>query len=279
MLQFKRYKFYFETYGINEEAGIGVFAITWWGKNSYEDKSILLYLDIANRYGLKLAFHIEPFYKTAEEFRNQLEYISSKYGEHPALYKFNNKPFYYVYDSYKLSADEWKKVLTPNGILTVRNTNLDATFIGLWVHENEGEFFTNSGFDGFYTYFASDGFVYGSTSSNWQYISAFAQQNNMIFIPCVGPGYIDTRIRPWNGQNEKKRNSGEYYEQMFMSAINVNPNFIGITSFNEWHEGTQIEPAIKKSTPTYTYEDYGNDTNSMFYIHKTRELIEEFKKK
>jgi hypothetical protein len=36
---------------------------------------------------------------------------------------------------------------------------------------------------------------------------------------------------------------------MFMSAINTNPDFIGITSFNEWHEGTQIEPAIPKKYP------------------------------
>jgi hypothetical protein len=26
----------------------------------------------------------------------------------------------------------------------------------------------------------------------------------------------------------------------------VNPSFVAITSFNEWHEGTQIEPAAPK---------------------------------
>jgi glycoprotein endo-alpha-1,2-mannosidase len=65
---------------------------------------------------------------------------------------------------------------------------------------------------------------------------------------------------------------------MFMNAVKVNPDFIGITSFNEWHEGTQIEPAIPKSTPTFTYEDYGQDTDPMFYIKKTKELINNYKK-
>jgi glycoprotein endo-alpha-1,2-mannosidase len=261
-----------------QQSGIGALAITWWGINSYEDKSMPLYLDIANRYGLKIIFHIEPFYKTAEEFREQIEYITKTYGEHPALYTYNDKPFYYVYDSYKLSPEEWQKILTPDAELSLRNTPLDATFIGLWVEENDGEIISDAGFDGFYTYFASDGFVYGSTTANWQQLSAYAEENNLIFIPCAGPGYIDTRIRPWNEANTKDREMGEYYEKMFTAALNLKPKFIGITSFNEWHEGTQIESAIVKEIPGYQYEDYGKDTDPHFYITKTRELINRYEK-
>jgi glycoprotein endo-alpha-1,2-mannosidase len=65
---------------------------------------------------------------------------------------------------------------------------------------------------------------------------------------------------------------------MFMNAIDANPDFIGITSFNEWHEGTQIEPAVPKKLSSYTYEDYGEDTDPLFYIKKTRELISEYEK-
>ena len=63
-----------------------------------------------------------------------------------------------------------------------------------------------------------------------------------------------------------------------MSAINTNPDFIGITSFNEWHEGTQIEPAIPKKISSYIYEDYGLDKDPLFYIKKTRELIRTYEK-
>lgn len=258
------------------DAGIGVVTMSWWGKDSYEDKCVISYLNIAEEYGLKLIFHIEPCYKTVEEFREQLQYLSKTYSAHSAVYKFDGKPFYYIYDSYKLSSNEWASLLNDDGKLSIRNTSLDGTFIGLWVHENEGDYFIESGFDGFYTYFASDGFVYGSTSSNWQYLSYFAESNNLIFIPCVGPGYIDTRIRPWNSANTKDREKGKYYERMFRNAINVEPEFIGITSFNEWHEGTQIEPAVSKSIPSYTYEDYGKELDPLFYIRKTKELISEF---
>lgn len=44
------------------------------------------------------------------------------------------------------------------------------------------------------------------------------------------------------------------------------PDIISITSFNEWHEGSQIEPAIKKEG----YSDYG--TNSGFYLELTKEV-------
>ncbi len=260
------------------KAGIGVVVITWWGKDSFEDKSIGQYLTSAEAAGLKVAIHVEPFYDSAEEFKDQIDYLSANYGDHPGLFCVKDKPLYYVYDSYKLDVEEWKKLMLVEGELTLRNTSSDGVFIGLWVKENDGPFFVETGLDGFYTYFASDGFEYGCTSTNWLGMSAFAKANDLLFVPCAGPGYIDTRIRPWNAQNTKGREKGRYYEDMFHAAAATWPDFIGITSFNEWHEGTQIEPAVGKSVGDYTYEDYGPGIDSWFYIHKTRELVESMRK-
>jgi glycoprotein endo-alpha-1,2-mannosidase len=214
-----------------------------------------------------------------DEFKGHLEYISTNYTAHPAFYKLNDKPFYYLYNSYKLNYRDWQTMLNPDGTSTIRNTSLDGVYISLWTLRLDGEFTVKSGFDGFYTYFGTDGFVHGSTTSNWPKMSAFAKENDLIFIPCVAPGYIDTRIRPWNEKNIRTRDNGKYYEKMFMNALNADPDFIGITSFNEWHEGTQIEPAIPKKTATYTYEDYGEETDPLFYIKKTRELVSKFVQK
>lgn len=52
----------------------------------------------------------------------------------------------------------------------------------------------NSGFDGMYTYFASDTFVFGSMPSNWNRISKYCKGRELLFIPSVGPGYIDTEV-------------------------------------------------------------------------------------
>jgi glycoprotein endo-alpha-1,2-mannosidase len=261
------------------DAGIGVVAISWWGKGHFTNKSVHTLLDIAHKYGLKLAFHIEPIYKTVAEFRGHLEYISANYAQHPALYKVNGKPMYYLYNSFNLKYHEWQSMLHPDSLSTIRKTPLDGIFIGLWTTGFDGEFIVKSCFDGFYTYFASDGFAYGSTTSNWPDMSAFAHENNLIYIPSVGPGYIDTRIRPWNEKNTKSRDKGRYYEKMYAHAVNTSADFISITSFNEWHEGTQIEPAIPKKLASYTYEDYGAATDPLFYIKKTRELVRKYEKR
>ena len=256
-----------------KDAGIGVLAISWWGKDSYTDNSVSTYLDIANQFQLKITFHIEPVYSSIEQFKEIVNYINSEYGNHPAFFRHNGKPFYYIYDSGKVKYPEWNKLLATDGELSIRNTPLDAIFIGHWERERDGGFITKSGFDGFYTYYASEGFMYGCTSSNWPVMAEFARQNNLIFIPCPGPGYIDTRIRPWNRKNTEDRDYGNYYERMFRNAAAVNPDYLAITSFNEWHEGTQIEPAVPKTIPSFTYLDYGNDIEPSFYLKKTRELI------
>ena len=258
------------------KAGIGVVAFSWWGKGSFTDQSVSSYLDIAHRYGLKLAFHIEPIFKTPEEFKNHIRYLTETYLSHPAFYKVDGKPFYYIYDSYKMNYKKWKSILNPESENTLRNTPLDGIFISLWTLRLDGEFALVSGFDGVYTYYGSDVYAFGSKTGNWVKMAEYAREHDMIWIPCAGPGYIDTRIRPWNERTTRKRDQGEYYESMFMSAVKAQADFIGITSFNEWHEGTQIEPAIPKSLTNYTYEDYGKDTDPMFYINQTRELVRRF---
>jgi glycoprotein endo-alpha-1,2-mannosidase len=260
------------------DAGIGVVVLSWWGKEHFTDKSVPTILDTAHNYGLKVVFHLEPFFSTVNQFRTQLEYISEKYNQHPAIYRFNGLPLYYLYNSFKLGHHEWLSMMSPESKATIRKTALDGVFISLWTTQFDGEFTVRSGFDGFYTYYASDGFSYGSTTSNWLHLSQFARQNDLIYIPCVGPGYMDTRLRPWNEKTTKSRDNGRYYEAMMKKAIETNPDFIGITSFNEWFEGTQIEPAVPKAIPSYTYEDYGKDTEPLFYIKKTKELISKYVK-
>ena len=175
----------------------------------------------------------------------------------------------YVYDSYLTPAEDWARLLAPDGEITIRGTDSDAVMIGLWVRQDEGDFFLGGGFDGFYTYFGSDGFTWGSTSTNWAALADFARQNDLQFVPCAGPGYIDTRIRPWNARTTRSRENGTYYDRMFQAAIDCRPSRIGITSFNEWHEGTQIEPAVPKTIPGYKYEDY-SPREPDFYLERTR---------
>uniref|UniRef100_A0A3P9L5U7 Glycoprotein endo-alpha-1,2-mannosidase n=1 Tax=Oryzias latipes TaxID=8090 RepID=A0A3P9L5U7_ORYLA len=248
-------------------AAIGVIAVSWYPPDSKDDNGealddiVPLLLEVAHKYHIKVAFHIEP-YKGRDEVNmyTNIKYIIDKYGEHPAFFKYqtnNGKllPLFYVYDSYLLNSEQWAKLLKHTESGSIRDTPYDAIFIALLVEEKHKRDILTAGFDGLYTYFATNGFSYGSTQRNWGSIKSFCEDNNLIFIPSVGPGYIDTSIRPWNFQNTRNRINGKYYETSLSAALEARPDFLSITSFNEWHEGTQIETAVPKKGQV-VYLDY-----------------------
>ena len=258
-------------------AGVGVVAVTWWGRDTFTDKALPVVFSAAEQAGLKVCFHIEPFGgRDAATTRDALEYLLGRFGEHPALYRDparGSRPWAYVYDSYLVPSREWATILDPDGARTIRGTHLDTVMIGLWVHSHSGKMIASGGFDGFYTYFAVEDFVFGSTPKHWPAMAQWAKKHEKIFVPSVGPGYDDTRIRPWNTRNQRDRENGAYYDRMFETAIAVEPPAISITSFNEWHEGTQIEPAVPKKIEGYTYLDYGERAPG-WYLERTRYWVD-----
>jgi glycoprotein endo-alpha-1,2-mannosidase len=240
-------------------AGIGTLCISWWGIDSPENRRLSLLFEAASEHGLRLSLHLEPFPgRDPVGVRRSLIHLLGRWGDRETLYRLpgDPRPVCFVYDSYLTPPEDWAALLRPGGRLSIRNTNLDAVMLGLWVDEDDGPELLAAGFDGFYTYFATDGFTYGSTAANWPALAAFAREHDLIFVPCIGPGYADLRIRPWNTANQRERQQGAYYRRLAAAAVAVSPDLIGLTSFNEWHEGTQIEPATSKSLPDYTYRDY-----------------------
>ena len=80
------------------------------------------------------------------------------------------------------------------------------------------------------------------------------------YVPGVNPGFSARRIKYPPDVNTPRRD-GATYEDRWEAAlgVGVEPALVTITSFNEWHEGTQIEPAAVdiSNGRGYTYEDYG----------------------
>lgn len=85
-------------------------------------------------------------------------------------------------------------------------------------------------------------------------------------------------MRPWNIANSRHRRHGKYYEVAWRSALSASADYVSITSFNEWHEGTQIEPATVRITESYTYMDYKPE-GSDFYLNLTRFYVNEISKR
>ena len=193
----------------------------------------------------------------------------------------------YVYDSYVTPAKEWSRVLGPTGPLSVRGTAVDAFVVGLLVRRRDINDLKVAHFDGWYSYFATDGFTEGSTTARWGEIERAARREGKVFVPAVGPGYADMRIRPWNGANQRDREGGEYFRRMWERARALGGDFISVTSYNEWHEGTSIEPAAADKTITvsaanleteedfepyeFSYKTYGD--NPRLYLDLLYEFV------
>ncbi|KAK0140540.1 Glycoprotein endo-alpha-1,2-mannosidase [Merluccius polli] len=240
-------------------AAIGVIAVSWYPPGLRDDNGepvddiVALLMNAAHKYSIMVAFHIEP-YKDRDEtsMLKNVKYIVDTYGRHPAFFRHRTAsgkvlPLFYVYDSYLLNSEQWARLLKHTESTSVRDTPYDAVFLALMVEEKHKRDILTAGFDGLYTYFATNGFSYGSTQRHWESIAAFCEDNGLLFVPSVGPGYADTGVRPWNFQNTRNRINGKYYENALSAALQAKPRFISITSFNEWHEGTQIEMAVPKA--------------------------------
>ena len=203
-------------------------------------------LDAALEYGVKITLHIEPYKgRTPQSVRDDLQYIHTHYTQHPSFYKLEDVdrssgekrllPLIYIYDSYLSEAREWAKVFKKSGSLSVRGRECDCIAIALLVERSHMQFAVDGGFDGVYTYFAADGFSFGSTFTNWGTISNFAAKTDLLFIPSFGPGYNDLQVRPWNKAATRDRGSGVYYQEGFRSAVkHSRGGILSITSFNEW---------------------------------------------
>eukprot|EP00160_Parvularia_atlantis_P007553 Unigene16745_Nuclearia_a/m.49425 Unigene16745_Nuclearia_a/g.49425 ORF Unigene16745_Nuclearia_a/g.49425 Unigene16745_Nuclearia_a/m.49425 type:complete len:411 (-) Unigene16745_Nuclearia_a:39-1271(-) len=255
-------------------ARVGVIAVSWYHptrgdpNGASPDPVMRPLMDVAHEHGIKVAFHLEPYHnRTAASVREDLQYIAETYGVHPALYRHRGVrddkpatlPLMYVYDSYLTPNAEWQQLLSPSGSLSVRGTPMDAFFIGLLVTRIHVDDLYEGGFDGMYTYFASEGFTPGSTPSLWADFAAAARLKKMLFIPSIGPGYDDGPVRPWNAATTKARGGGAYYERLFRAAAAQRPALVSVTSFNEWGEGTQIETAVPftDANTGAAYADYG----------------------
>lgn len=239
-------------------AGVAAVVVSWWGRpgvSGGDSQGVLTNAAVELAFeaaaavgGIGVALHLEPYAgRSAESVRADLEHLADRYGAHAGLHRgADGRPVFFVYDSYHLGPAAWKRVLQPGGDLSVRGGTADGTFLGLWLEAGHGADLASGGFDGGYTYFSAEGFSHGSTTAHWGAMAAEAAQRGLLFCPSVGPGYDDSKIRPWNAHAFRPREGGEYYRRMWRAALAADPAMVSVTSFNEWGEGTQIEEAAPR---------------------------------
>jgi glycoprotein endo-alpha-1,2-mannosidase len=116
------------------------------------------------------SLHMEPYPgRSVDTVRQDVESLTARFGHLSSWHRIQERRVFYLYDSYHIAASEWRTLLVhkEEGITgttgtTLRGTKLDGFFIGLWLNQDGGALAKASGMDGVYTYFSSNGFVYGS---------------------------------------------------------------------------------------------------------------------
>eukprot|EP00775_Hariotina_reticulata_P013015 gene13015-13144_t len=268
------------------KANITVMVISWWGPEwragSHDTQGVntdqvlgTIIAELEQQDELKVAFHLEPYEgRTMQTVRADVEYLMSRFNTSKALLRHEGRPVYFVYDSYQIPPADWSNMLAPQGQVTVRGTDLDGVFIGLILESQDCEAIKAGGFDGMYTYFASDVVSYASKPDNWLQLARWAKANDKLFVVSVGAGYDDSKIRPWNEAATRPREGGARYRRYWEAAHSSGAPLVSITSFNEWGEGTQIEPAQPwtDSSTGRAYQDYGSEGGPDLYLNITRDI-------
>ncbi|WP_328470301.1 glycoside hydrolase family 99 protein [Streptomyces sp. NBC_00448] len=227
------------------QAGTGVLVSSWWGQGSYEDQRAEVVLEAAAKEGLQVAWHIEPYDgRDADSVVADIRYISGKYGHHPAFHRdpeHGHRTAYYIFNS--LLTVDWSALHQVDDQAIVMAQTWDLTRIG--------------DFGGAYTYDA----IATHNEPDWTEVAAFCAERGMVWAPSLGPGYIDHRAKPGSTTPILDRADGATYDQEWAYALSSGngdapPDWVSITSFNEWHEGSMIEPATAQTPGTFDYLDY-----------------------
>jgi hypothetical protein len=233
------------------ETGIGVIASSWWGRDTYEDRSLPLILDMAARYGIQVAFHIEPYGgRTALSVFTDIVYLYENYGDHPAFFRSTDrsrwsdddrpKGLFFLWSSQQphagteyVQSEYWRDTVDAVHELEDGGLVIADTPDGAWIDGGH--------FDGLYQY--------ATLEVNPDFGWARTLPPGAWYIPSVMPGFLAKRIG-YEASTFTPRHRGETYRNQWAAALGtgIEPKMVTITSFNEWHEGTQIEPAARNAT-------------------------------
>lgn len=253
--------------------GIDLWVTSWWGPGGREDvttlTAILPHPDLGN---IKIAAFYETTGRTNEfadfnNVRSDIAYLADKYFGHPNYLRINDRPVLFVYLT---------RVLSNRGTLAdfleiMRDAASDAGFnIFIVGDEVFGSAPSSAGniplLDAItcYDVYGSTGaHVYATQSGVDSYFrqqeqwKQLALRDSVGFVPAISPGFNDKGVRDGHQPLSRKLTENDKFGSMFRAMLqqvkhqvdSKMQNMFMITSWNEWHEDTQIEPtALADST-------------------------------
>ena len=257
----------------SHQANIGLWVISWEGPMARGDNTTLHnILNHENLSDMKIALFYETKLRT-EEFRSgsnivsDIMYISRNYFNHPNYLRVNGRPVLVIYLSRTLS----KKKLLKSFTQKIRKVALQLGHKIYLIGDDDPATSSKSlNYLDAVTRYNVYGGVGRKTQAGYagqEKVDAYyngqalwrenARSVGVGFVPAVTPGFNDRGVRTGNSPLSRKLNStaefGSLFRAMLERAIPLVDasvqNMLLVTSWNEWHEDTQIEPvSLAKST-------------------------------
>jgi LysM repeat protein len=253
-----------------QSAGIDAFAVAWYGprvRNNQTETNFRTMLEVSSQRGFRCTVDFEtrsPFYSSQADVVEGLRYLINNHSSHQAFLRYDGKPiifFWAVSDVFRgqgqSAVDAWASI----------RQQVDPDHKTLWIADGADIQFLRV-FDGHHLYnitWNPPASVYNTLSTWGNRVRSYSAEHGTreLWVATVMPGYNDLFTQDRSGRFSHERRSGAYYRETWQAAIDSAPDLIVITSFNEWLEGTQIEPSVS----------YGN-----LYLDLTSELSAAFKR-
>ncbi len=220
-------------------AGITGFISSWMGPGNRTDKNFATLMDVTK--GTDFASTI--YFETGSDglgspgqIVDALHYVMSTYGSRPNFARVGGKPAIFFWNpSAAGGVDVWASI----------RAQVDPDHQWHWNVETDRPDQWLDLFDGVHLFSAASwtGDPTGTYKNLRSKVDAVATRTGQpkVWAAGVAPGWDNSRqsnpVQVLIG-----RESGGYYSRRWDAAIASNPDVVTITSWNEWGEGTAIEP-------------------------------------
>lgn len=249
------------------EYGIDFFLMSWWGPNSWEDITLRNhFLKSEDITYIKFAILYESYGRLKANENGKInfddpdnklrliedfKYLSKTYFNHEQYLKIDNKPVVFIYLTRVFDGD-YKSAITELRA-EIRKEGYELYLIGDQVYwqspheESEKELMKQFNAITAYNMHASVSDIninfVEKVSNKYKEWFETADGLGVDFIPNVMPGFDDTAVRPEAKHPVISRDTShfKYFCEEARKYLS-DKNIILITSWNEWHEYTQIEP-------------------------------------
>lgn len=229
---------------VDEARGSGIdgFVVSWNG-NDTNNRRYDLVADAAAARGFAVAPYLElrgsGTARALPDIGAMLTPLVARLGDAAALRTPDGRPVLFVYGAWSRTPAEWRQAmdgLAAQGVHPfVVGDDLDPAF----------------GFDGYHLYSPNginDSDLARQYAENAQKLRVPALVDPAVqprlWAATVSPGQNDLLIRP-TSPTIRDRAGGGRYDTVWKAALASSPEWVMITSWNEWYEGTEITPGTR----------------------------------